>query len=194
MWLRRDSLLKSNFGFKANYLPVSRTLSPPQAWDSVQSDTFSQVTHFKQISKVFQGFHFSATMFHHAVFRTIALSLSLFVVITRGCKCVEPQLSTTYFNSYYTRVVAAKVLRAVSTGDFVTYTFRTIKSYKGCPIDRFITTTPASSAACGISLSKGTTYIVPLAEGSGVPTITLCDVRVFLSTKHKPPCRCRVHV
>lgn len=108
----------------------------------------------------------------------VVLALGLYSRLSSGCSCFPTQLNTTYFNSYYTRVVSATVLKSSTHGSSITYTLKTNKVYKGCPQMVFKASTSVSSATCGVTLSTGTKYIIPLADQTKTFSISLCDVRL----------------
>lgn len=108
-------------------------------------------------------------------FNALIAILSISVSLTSACRCVRPQLQTTYFNPYYSRIVAAKLTLVFKTEDANYFVFRVRKVYKGCKLSFFIAKSSTSSASCGVSLTKNKTYIVPLG-GKGLFSINSCQV------------------
>lgn len=126
----------------------------------------------------------ASKMLRQLCFITVAAALC--VGLSSGCSCIFRQLNTTYFDPYYTRMVTATVVRSSQNAHYRTYSFNVDTVYKGCPLNKFTAKTPVSSATCGITLSVGTTYFVPLADQSGKFSISLCDVSLKTSpTNHE---------
>ena len=104
---------------------------------------------------------------------------ALLVSEAAACSCLPPDLVFTYNNS--TDVLAVKILRKRQRGDQVVYKARTRRTYKGCveAREKVILTTAVSSAACGVDLEVGSTYLVTgdgttRRNGRRVVPISLC--------------------
>lgn len=102
-----------------------------------------------------------------------------------ACRCAFADFPTQYYRSVNagSDVVAARVVRTLvrtrpSTGtDERVYVLRVVRTYNGCRRTPYIAraTTAVSSAACGVSLQRRVTYILPLAR-KGLSRLSSCGL------------------
>ena len=105
----------------------------------------------------------------------------------RACTCLPPTVESSYQNS--TDVVQARVLFGLFVGSQVWYLAEVQRTFKGClsPNERVLLTTPNSSAACGVTLSAGNSYLLNGDDsgtffGTARLAITLCDYNPLWNT------------
>lgn len=113
-----------------------------------------------------------------------AVILTSSLCIANACSCTFPAiLKRDFFAPQTAMVIKGRVLSSgpldISSGAMV-YLIQTEVIYKGCNVNNIITaTSPDPSAACGVSLQVGTSYIIPLSADV-IPTLSQCQfVRKF---------------
>lgn len=119
--------------------------------------------------------------------RLASVLLILFVLVhsssqALGCTCPFTSLSRVYFSRDTTWYVRARVTKVVLITEPSTriprtrvYALRIQGVYKGClRRNRVVVTSPWSGGACGVSLRRGVSYVLPLRRGRN-PMVFLCD-------------------
>jgi hypothetical protein len=141
------------------------------------------------------------------------ISLAALARPAEACTCVPSDLPRVYHSTYVTDVVRGVVRAAAKIGTEVRYTVKVTRTYKGCarPGRVLQVWTSDSSAACGVGLAVGRSYLLTAHRQGDRITAGLCgynrpfaslsadDLR-FLSSRYSccgDRCRCvkrrRVH-
>ena len=110
--------------------------------------------------------------------------LALYAVAAIACLCTPNSLQEEYFRSSTVSYVLARVTSKrstctgtiCSTGSPVHYTLSISQSYKSCREGIVGVRSPASSISCGINLSVGVYYVIPLPSKTVFrPNLSLCQ-------------------
>jgi hypothetical protein len=106
------------------------------------------------------------------------LTLLALVAAAVSCKCAVPTVKTQYFKPENTRVVRAVVTSKRTQpcqNCKVFYKIKVLEAFKGCktPSDLEVSTAD-SSAACGVDLQVGTSYLLYLSSDK-VPGVSSCQ-------------------
>jgi hypothetical protein len=119
----------------------------------------------------------STTIVKLALCATLGLAVAAAVPAdARACSCLPPDLPTSYNNS--SDVMLGNVLGRVAGRDTTYFVFQIRETYKGCtqPGQVVLLSSPAQSAACGIELRPGVSYLITASHevSAGQYAIGLC--------------------
>jgi hypothetical protein len=78
----------------------------------------------------------------------------------RACKCLEPNVESSYNRS--SDVVSVEILRQYANGSTRTFAARVLRTFKGClkPGQNILLNTSTSSASCGVTLDNRRQYLI----------------------------------